>query len=229
MSEEAKFDCQHCGGHIEFPAEMAGQTINCPHCQLETQLVILPDASPPASDPQPQGENSSRFKLFDFNLSKEYQLGDADYILYLEPGDVRHLQVGNFIKFKVDWWIAYFKQMSLTPEISGPYNGKNEGLEPVTPELFFSEITWEDKFKILHSFALLHRDYGVPSTVYRYFHRLLKLHSLEFSECINSWVKEAWKDWFIGSSKLKDPNTKDEAFEDVVKSAQEAAVLVLVY
>ena len=31
------------------------------------------------------------------------------------------------------------------------------------------------------------------------------------------------------SAKLKAPNTKDESFEDVVKSAQEAAVLVLVY
>ena len=31
------------------------------------------------------------------------------------------------------------------------------------------------------------------------------------------------------AAKLKDPNTKDEAFEEVVKSAQEAAVLVLVY
>ena len=31
------------------------------------------------------------------------------------------------------------------------------------------------------------------------------------------------------SAKLKDPNAKDEAFEDVVKSAQDAAVLVLVY
>ena len=31
------------------------------------------------------------------------------------------------------------------------------------------------------------------------------------------------------SAKLKEPNTKDEAFEDVVKAAQEAAVLVLVY
>jgi hypothetical protein len=30
-------------------------------------------------------------------------------------------------------------------------------------------------------------------------------------------------------AKLKDPNTKDEAFEEVVKSAQAAAVLVLVY
>jgi TPR repeat protein len=31
------------------------------------------------------------------------------------------------------------------------------------------------------------------------------------------------------AAKLKEPNTKDEAFEDVVKSAEEAAVLVLVY
>lgn len=31
------------------------------------------------------------------------------------------------------------------------------------------------------------------------------------------------------SAKLKEPNTKDESFGDVVKSAQDAAVLVLVY
>jgi len=31
------------------------------------------------------------------------------------------------------------------------------------------------------------------------------------------------------AAKLKEPNTKDEPFEDVVKSAQDAAVLVLVY
>ena len=30
-------------------------------------------------------------------------------------------------------------------------------------------------------------------------------------------------------AKLKEPNTKEESFEDVVKSAQGAAVLVLVY
>ena len=31
------------------------------------------------------------------------------------------------------------------------------------------------------------------------------------------------------ASKIKEPNTKDESFEEVVKSAQDAAVLVLVY
>ena len=33
----------------------------------------------------------------------------------------------------------------------------------------------------------------------------------------------------IVSAKLKAPNTQDEKFEDVVKSAKDAAVLVLVY
>jgi hypothetical protein len=36
--------CQHCGGHIEFPAEGAGQTIACPHCQWNT--VLTPSNSP---------------------------------------------------------------------------------------------------------------------------------------------------------------------------------------
>ena len=31
------------------------------------------------------------------------------------------------------------------------------------------------------------------------------------------------------AAKLKEPNTKDELFEEVVKSAQDDAVLVLVY
>ena len=31
------------------------------------------------------------------------------------------------------------------------------------------------------------------------------------------------------AAKLKGPNTKDESFEEAVKSAQDAAVLVLVY
>ena len=33
----------------------------------------------------------------------------------------------------------------------------------------------------------------------------------------------------LAAAKLKAPNTKDEKFEEVVKSAQDAAVLVLVY
>ncbi len=34
----AKCSCQHCGGHIEFPTEGAGQIVKCPHCGSDTVL-----------------------------------------------------------------------------------------------------------------------------------------------------------------------------------------------
>ena len=42
MSTEAKGICQHCEGHIAFPNELAGQTVECPHCKCDTVLVIPP-------------------------------------------------------------------------------------------------------------------------------------------------------------------------------------------
>jgi hypothetical protein len=35
----AKCACQHCGGHIEFPAEGVGRKIACPHCGEPTLLT----------------------------------------------------------------------------------------------------------------------------------------------------------------------------------------------
>jgi hypothetical protein len=35
----AKCACQHCGGHIEFPAEGVGRKIACPHCGEQTLLT----------------------------------------------------------------------------------------------------------------------------------------------------------------------------------------------
>ena len=40
MSVEAKCDCQHCGEHIAFPGEAAGQNVTCPHCGYETALFL---------------------------------------------------------------------------------------------------------------------------------------------------------------------------------------------
>ena len=53
-------------------------------------------------------------------------------------------------------------------------------------------------------------------------------------ENVNYAVKSSFLLSFLESvpdvdAKLKTPNTKDEKFENVVKSAQNAAVLVLVY
>lgn len=42
-----KGECQHCRGHIEFPAESAGLTIDCPHCGKHTELLLaLPKEEP---------------------------------------------------------------------------------------------------------------------------------------------------------------------------------------
>ena len=32
--------CQHCGGHIEFPAEIVGTPTPCPHCGQHTELLL---------------------------------------------------------------------------------------------------------------------------------------------------------------------------------------------
>jgi hypothetical protein len=204
MSEEAKCDCQHCGVHIEFPAEMAEQTVTCPHCQAETLLITQPAADLPAPNLQPEAEDFSlMFSKIETSLSKERRFGFANYILYLAPGDVRYLGLMSFMLYKPDGWIAYFKQKGLAPEIQGPFGGEEKGLDSVIPEEIFPNPTWEDKFRILHGFAKFQAGYKVPYVIYKYFHAALKLRSLEFFECVDSWVREAWDDFFIAQSFAK--------------------------
>ncbi len=47
MNPESKCSCQLCNGHIAFPTEAAGQTIECPHCKLETVLFVPSVTKPP--------------------------------------------------------------------------------------------------------------------------------------------------------------------------------------
>jgi len=42
-----KCACQHCGGRIEFPAEVIGHVFDCPHCAQRTELTLPP---PPELD-----------------------------------------------------------------------------------------------------------------------------------------------------------------------------------
>ena len=37
--------CQHCGGHIEFPVESIGMTVDCPHCGQVTELMLAPPST----------------------------------------------------------------------------------------------------------------------------------------------------------------------------------------
>ncbi len=39
-TKQIKGECQHCGGHLEFPAEGIGLTATCPHCGNETELQL---------------------------------------------------------------------------------------------------------------------------------------------------------------------------------------------
>src|SRR5947207_1269951 len=42
-----KGECQHCAGHLEFQAEMAGLMADCPHCGQQTELLLaLPTQEP---------------------------------------------------------------------------------------------------------------------------------------------------------------------------------------
>src|SRR5437660_6080165 len=45
-----KIACERCGGHIEYPSEMAGQSIQCPHCQ---HAITLSSPPPPQRTPGP--------------------------------------------------------------------------------------------------------------------------------------------------------------------------------
>jgi hypothetical protein len=35
-----KGECEHCGGHLEFPAENIGLAAPCPHCGKDTELML---------------------------------------------------------------------------------------------------------------------------------------------------------------------------------------------
>ena len=43
-----KGECRECGGHIEFPADSAGMTIDCPHCGKRTELLLVAPPEQPS-------------------------------------------------------------------------------------------------------------------------------------------------------------------------------------
>ncbi len=45
-----KCSCAQCGGHIEFPAEGLGLSIDCPHCAQPTELALVLPAPTSAFD-----------------------------------------------------------------------------------------------------------------------------------------------------------------------------------
>ena len=63
-AEFIKGGCTRCGGHIEFPANLAGSEVKCPHCAQSTQLLDnlapAPTAAPsPAPESKPSAQRSA--------------------------------------------------------------------------------------------------------------------------------------------------------------------------
>jgi hypothetical protein len=56
-----KAACQHCKGHIEYPSELAGQSVECPHCKQMTTLPpsTLPPPLPVINPARASIENAS--------------------------------------------------------------------------------------------------------------------------------------------------------------------------
>src|ERR1043165_5916866 len=50
MNPSAKCACVRCDTHLEFPVEMAGQTIDCPNCTQPTELSLPPAELEPVSE-----------------------------------------------------------------------------------------------------------------------------------------------------------------------------------
>ncbi|MDQ6632998.1 MAG: hypothetical protein M3Y82_14785 [Verrucomicrobiota bacterium] len=150
-----------------------------------------------------QANRSGQIRLDECVLLQQPFVSSGFYSVTLAPGEIRYLKGKLFVGVEVDNWIKLFKQLSERPEIEGLWGGKKDALDFVDTKKLFGDIAWEDTFRILHGFAVLHRDFGVPSSVYSCFHSALLLRSFEFAECVNSWVKEAWKEAFVTQTFVK--------------------------
>jgi hypothetical protein len=56
-----KTECQHCKGHIEYPSELAGQSVECPHCKRTTLLSTPPPPLPVIQRARASIEKASSF------------------------------------------------------------------------------------------------------------------------------------------------------------------------
>lgn len=82
--------CTNCGGHIEFPSQGRGQSIECPHCREVTVLDVT--APFPASSASPEKPWIFRLILLIVSLaSLAIILGAGGYLLIPKGGaDKRH-------------------------------------------------------------------------------------------------------------------------------------------
>jgi hypothetical protein len=60
-----KTACERCSGHIEYPSELTGQSIECPHCHQPTPLPPIPRAAAVRPQPIDYGLTRDDLQLYD--------------------------------------------------------------------------------------------------------------------------------------------------------------------
>src|SRR5437588_8506537 len=110
MDEEltAKCACSQCGNHIEFPIEVAGQFVHCPHCQGATQLNL--EAPAPPSDKPSAAELLAAFggPVPKNRVSVFYQVGLMLVTVMMVLLPVVYLLLIAAAGFGVYWYATHF-------------------------------------------------------------------------------------------------------------------------
>ena len=253
MSDFLKCECQHCGQPIEYPSEGTGQTVSCPTC--EQSITLTPTGAPFKLLPVFSDTSLRSIEVMSSDRTKTYIVNLLDYTcscqLCLEihsgvpPRDFGRLCKHIIIALRGKNLVAQLPPIAKGivengyPEAFGVYPGRFAEDLYGRPIYITGKKNYDGWINIL---ALLRRNgvnysrfgYNVNSRRW-YFKNLSYLYLPKIDESILYYaVKSSLLLSFLESmpavsAKLKAPITADRKFEEVVKSAQDAAVLVLVY
>lgn len=137
-------------------------------------------------------------------LSQRQSAGDDSYTFTLGPGIVRYLGVKQFLlAHEVEACIVILRQLaSAEPKVNSP-SSCFEGFKLSDADALALGESWENKLRIHHALGRFWCDHRVPSSAYFCFHRGLRLSEFALAECLEAWVKEAWRDADVTRSFLQ--------------------------
>jgi hypothetical protein len=113
--------CEHCGQHIEFPAEAVGVKVACPHCASETTLVGELGESPAEADEITAAELKAALEgvVPRRRISVFYRVGLLLVALFMILLPVGYLAFATFAGYCV-WWYAVHAR-AIFSSVSGAY------------------------------------------------------------------------------------------------------------
>ncbi|HTL18769.1 MAG TPA: M48 family metallopeptidase, partial [Patescibacteria group bacterium] len=109
-----KGSCEHCGQHIEFPAEAEGLKVACPQCSKETVLVAAPW---PADEPEGVTANELKTAFAGMvpprRISVLYQAGLFVVAMFMLLLPLAYLAIAAAAAYGVYWYAIHAKPLFL--------------------------------------------------------------------------------------------------------------------